>query len=324
MSVASRPVPTSSATLSMGTREWVMLLLLSVLWGGSFFFVGVAVKDFPTLTIVLLRVGLAAMALWGVVALLGRPLPRNSHAWIAFLAMGVLNNVIPFGLIVWGQQSIASGLASILNATTPLFTVAVAGLLLSDERINGSKLLGIGVGFAGVVVMIGPGALSGLGTDAVAQLACLGAAMSYAFAGVFGRRFKRLAIDPIVVAAGQVTGATLVLAPFALAIDRPWTLSMPPISTWAAIVALALLSTALAYILYFQILQRAGATNLLLVTFLVPVSAIALGVLVLGEHLSGPQIAGMTLIGAGLLAIDGRVLKVGKRHPAKSHSAVRR
>ena len=202
MRTATRPESTSSTTLSMGSVEWAMLFLLSVLWGGSFFFVGVAVQDLPTLTIVVLRVGLAAMVLWGVVAVLGRPVPNDPRAWIAFLGMGVLNNVIPFGLFVWGQQTIASGLASILNATTPLFTVAVAGFLLSDERINGRKIAAIAIGFSGVVIMIGPGALSGLGTDLLAQIACLGGALSYAFAGVFGRRFKRLGVDPIVVAAG--------------------------------------------------------------------------------------------------------------------------
>jgi len=308
----------------MGSVEWAMLLLLSVLWGGSFFFVGVAVRDLPTLTIVVLRVGLAALVLWGVVVTLKRPLPRNLHLWVAFVCMGVLNNVIPFGLIVWGQQTIAAGLASILNATTPLFTVAVAGLLLSDERINGRKLIGIAAGFIGVVVMMGPGTLSGLGTDFLAQIACLGGALSYAFAGVFGRRFKRLGVDPIVVAAGQVTGSTLVLAPLALVIDRPLALPMPAPSTWAAIVGLAVFSTAIAYILYFQILQRAGATNLLVVTFLIPVSAIALGVLVLGEHLNGPEIAGMAFIGAGLLAIDGRMLNIGGSRSESSQAAERR
>ncbi len=324
MRTATRPDPASSTPLSMGSVEWAMLFLLSVLWGGSFFFVGVAVRDLPTLTIVVLRVGLAALVLWGIVAALRRPLPRNPNAWFAFIGMGVLNNVIPFGLIVWGQQTIASGLASILNATTPLFTVAVAGFLLSDERINGRKIAGIIAGFAGVVVMIGPGALSGLATDLLAQIACLGGALSYAFAGVFGRRFKRLGVDPIVVAAGQVTGATLVLAPFALFIERPWTLPIPAPSTWAAIVGLAVLSTALAYILYFLILQRAGATNLLLVTFLIPVSAIALGVLVLGEHLNGSEIAGMVLIGIGLVAIDGRMLNIGRRRLANSRENIRR
>lgn len=308
MRAAAHPDAVQDTNLSMGAAEWAMLLLLSVLWGGSFFFVGVAVRDLPTLTIVGLRVGLAAVVLWGVVAALGRPLPREIGVWLAFLGMGVLNNVIPFGLIVWGQQTITSGLASILNATTPLFTVAVAGALLSDERISRRKLAGVAVGFCGVVVMIGPGTLTGLGTDLLAQVACLCGALSYAVAGVFGRRFKRLGIDPIVVAAGQVTGSTLVLTPLALMIERPWSLPMPEPSTWSAIIGLAVFSTALAYILYFQILQRAGATNLLLVTFLIPVSAISLGVLVLGEQLSGLEVAGMVLIGAGLVAIDGRLL----------------
>ena len=324
MRLATRPETTPESTLSMGSAEWAMLLLLSVLWGGSFFFVGVAVRDLPTLTIVVLRVGLAALVLWGVVAVLRRPVPKDPRTWIGFLGMGVLNNVIPFGLIVWGQQTIASGLASILNATTPLFTVAVAGVLLSDERINGHKLAGIAAGFAGVVVMIGPGALSGIGSNLLAQVACLGGALSYAFAGVFGRRFRRFGVDPVVVAAGQVTGSTLVLAPLALALEHPWALPMPAPSTWTAIFGLAVLSTALAYILYFQILQRAGATNLLLVTFLIPVSAIALGGLVLGERLAGPDIAGMVLIGTGLLAIDGRVLNIGRRRPAHSRANVGR
>jgi len=305
--------PAASSTLSMGPIEWAMLLALSVLWGGSFFFVGVAVRDLPTLTLVMLRVGLAALMLWIVVAGLKRSVPRDLRVWGAFFAMGILNNVIPFGLIVWGQQTIASGLASILNATTPLFTVAVAAFLLTDERVNGRKIVGIAAGFAGVAVMIGPSALSGLSTNLLAQLACLGGALSYAFAGVFGRRFKRLGVDPIVVAAGQVTGSTLALAPFAFVIERPWALPMPAPSAWASIIGLAFFSTALAYILYFQILHRAGATNLLLVTFLIPVSAIGLGVLFLGEHLTGPETFGMFLIGAGLIAIDGRLLSIGKR-----------
>lgn len=304
--------PTGSS-LTMGAIEWAMLIVLSILWGGSFFFVGVAVQELPTLSIVVLRVSLAALFLWSTVAFLGRVVPRKKEVWIAFLGMGFLNNVIPFTLIVWGQQAITSGLASILNATTPLFTVVVAGLLLSDERVSSLKILGIITGFSGVVLMIGTEALVGVGSNIPAQFACLGAAISYAFAGVFGRRFKRLAVDPVVAAAGQVTGSALVLAPIALFVDRPWTLSMPMTSTWMAIVGLALLSTALAYVLYFQILQRAGATNLLLVTFLIPLFAIALGVLFLDEKLGSFELVGMLLIGMGLLAIDGRILKMRRR-----------
>lgn len=294
---------------SMGASEWVMLLTLSVLWGGSFFFVEVAVTALPVLTIVVLRVGLAAAALWAVVALLGRPVPRTPSVWLAFLGMGLLNNAIPFGLIVWGQTVIASGLASILNATTPLFTVVIAGLLLADERMTPMKLGGVAVGFAGVVVMIGLDALSSLGIGIAAQVAVLGAALSYALAGVFGRRFRRMGVDPVVTAAGQVTGSTLLIAPLVLALEAPWTLVAPPPAVWASVAGLALLSTALAYILYFRILERAGATNLLLVTFLIPVSAILLGWLVLGERLAPAHVAGMALIGAGLALIDGRLLR---------------
>lgn len=297
----------SGQTLRMGRAEWAMLGLLSILWGGSFFFIGVAVRELPTFTLVLLRVSLAALALWAFVLATGRAIPRNRAVWVAFLGMGLLNNVVPFSLIVWGQHTIASGLASILNATTPLWTVLVAGLWLADEPLSGRKLAGVALGLIGVTVMIGLDALGGVGSQVLPQLAVLLGALSYACAGAYGRRFRRLGVDPIVTAAGQVTASVVLLLPVALLVERPWTLAMPSASTWGAVLGLALLSTALAYGLYFPILARAGATNLLLVTFLIPVSAILLGALVLGERL-GPQHAlGMALIGAGLAAIDGRL-----------------
>ena len=291
----------------MGPTEWVMLLSLSIVWGGSFLFVGIAVSELPTLTIVLARVGLAAVALWCVVLVSGRPVPKDLSLWLAFLGMGFLNNVIPFGLIVWGQHTIASGLASILNASTPLFTIVVAGLMLSDERFTLGKLVGVVIGFIGVIVMIGVDALSGLGAGILAQLAILAAALSYAFAGVFGRRFKAMGIDPVVTATGQVSASTLILLPVTLMVDQPLDLAMPSMSVVVAIGALALISTALAYILYFEILERAGATNLLLVTFLIPVTAILLGALVLDERLEWIHFLGMALIGLGLAVIDGRL-----------------
>lgn len=291
----------------MSGSDWGLLLFLSLLWGGSFLFVGVAVKELPTLVIVLVRVGLAAAALLIVILLTGKRLPRQREVWFAFLGMGLLNNVIPFGLIVWSQHAIGSGLASILNASTPLFTVLVAGCLLPDERITARKILGILVGFAGVVVMIGSDALQGLGADVWAQLAMLGAALSYAFAGVFGRRFKRFGVDPVVTAAGQVSASTLILLPIVFWLDAPLSLPMPSMPVVLSLIALALLSTAFAYILYFRILARAGATNLLLVTFLIPVSAIFLGALLLDERLELVHFIGMALIGVGLGAIDGRL-----------------
>lgn len=292
----------------MGGTEWAILIALSILWGASFFFNEIAVAHLPVLTIVALRVGLAAAALWGVVAVLGRSAPRGREVWLSFLGMGVLNNALPFLLIVYGQTTIASGLASILNATTPLFAVLVAGALLADERMTRTKLGGVGLGLGGVVVIVGPGALAGLGGDVRAELACLGGALAYACAGVYGRRFRRLGVPPLMVAVGQVTASAALLIPLAAIIDGPWSYLDAPASAWWAVTGLAVPSTALAYILYFALLARAGATNVLLVTFLVPVSALALGLLILGERLGAGELAGMALIAAGLAAIDGRLL----------------
>lgn len=292
---------------TMSAPEWAMLFTLSVLWGGSFFFTRVALSALPPLTLVLLRVGLAALILNAVVPLSGSRMPREARAWGAFLGMGLLNNAVPFCLIVWGQTHIASGLAAILNATTPLFTVAAAHLLTSDERMTGNRLAGVLTGLAGVAVMVGPAVLAGLGTDLLAQVAVLGAALSYAFAGLFGRRFRRMGVPPLATAAGQVTASASVLLPVALVVDHPWTLPPPDAPVWGAVLGIAVLSTALAYVLYFRILATAGATNLLLVTFLIPVSAVLLGAWVLGERLAPQHFVGMALIAGGLAAIDGRL-----------------
>ena len=289
---------------TMGPVEWGLLILLSILWGGSFFFAEVALAELPPFTVVLGRVGIAALALLALVYATGRRMPAGWTPWGAFLAMGFLNNLIPFSLIVWGQTQIASGLASILNATTPLFTVVLAHLLTGDEKMTRNRLAGVVFGLVGVTVMIGPEALAGLGLHVVAQLAVLAAALAYAFAGIYGRRFRDT--PPLVTAAGQVTASTVLILPLALIIERPWTLAAPGPVTWGAVLGIALLSTAAAYVIYFRILRTAGATNLLLVTFLIPVSAILLGVTILGEHLTPGQIAGMALIGLGLAAIDGR------------------
>ena len=302
-------MPGASVNRTMTTGEWLLLLLLSLLWGGSFFFTGIAVKELPPLTIVVLRVGLAAMMLCAALPLFGVALPRRVDAWAAFLGMGLLNNAIPFCLIVWGQTHIASGLAAILNATTPLATVVVAHVFTADEKMTGNRLVGVLIGLAGVVLMIGPDALGGIGTDVLAQLAVLAAAVAYAFAGVFGRRFRRMGVAPMATATGQVIASTLILLPVALIVDRPWTLAVPGAATLGAILGIAALSTALGYVLYFRILATAGATNLLLVTFLIPVSAIVLGSLVLGERLSARHFLGMALIGGGLAAIDGRLIR---------------
>jgi drug/metabolite transporter (DMT)-like permease len=297
------------ASKTMTPLEWGMLLLLSLFWGGSFFFVGVAVKELPPLTIVALRVSLAAAILWLCAPALGVVVPRRREALIAFLGMGLLNNAVPFCLIVWGQTQLASGLASILNATTPLFTVLAGHFLSADDRLTPLRLGGALCGLAGVAAMIGPQLVDGLGAGVPAELAILGAAVSYAFASLFGRRFRRMGVEPIATATGQVTASSLMLIPIALLIDRPWSLPAPGIATFAAIGALAALSTALAYILYFRILAGAGATNVVLVTLLAPVSSILLGALFLREHLEFRHFVGLALIGLGLACIDGRLFR---------------
>jgi drug/metabolite transporter (DMT)-like permease len=241
-------------------------------------------------------------------------MPGDPTLWRDFLIMGLLNNAIPFSLIFWGQKEIASGLASILNATTPLFTVLVANAFTRDEKATWQKLAGVALGILGVALMIGLDAASGLGSHVLSELAVLAAAISYAFAGVFGRRFRGR--PPLVVAAGQLTGSSALILPVALIVDRPWTQALPSGATLGAVIGLALLCTALAYVIFFRILARAGATNLLLVTFLIPVSALVLGIAFLHETLNAHHFIGMALIGLGLAAIDGRPLRMLARRPA--------
>ncbi len=290
----------------MKLHEWSMLLALAVLWGGSFFFFKILVAELPPFTVVLGRVGLAAVILNMWLMLRRDPMPASPQLWASFTAMGLLNNVIPFSLIVFGETRISSGVASILNATTPMFTVVVAHMLTANEKLTRGKLAGVMIGFAGVAVLVGPRALAGLGREnVVGEAACLMAALAYAFAGIYGRRFK--GISPIKVATGQITASTLVLLPVVALVDHPWTLPPPSAAVWGALIGIALLCTVVAYILYFRILAAAGATNLLLVTFLLPISAILLGTPVLGETIGAREFFGMALIGGGLAFIDGRL-----------------
>lgn len=297
----------------MSALAWVLLVALSVLWGGSFFFVGVAVAEIPPLTLVTLRVAIAAAMLWAALPLLGTAPPHGARAWGAIAVMGVINNVIPFTLIVWAQQTLPSGLAAILNATTPLWTVLVAHAFTREEKASPGKLAGVLFGFAGVAAMMGADILGGAAAAGAATAAMLAATFSYACAGVFGRRFRAIGVAPIQAALGQVSASSIIMLPLALAIDRPWGLPVPSAAAVAAVLGLAALSTALAYVLYFRILALAGAVNLVLVTFLIPISAILLGTLLLHEALEPRHLLGMALIGAGLAAIDGRPLAYASR-----------
>lgn len=290
---------------SMKPFEWAMLLVLSVFWGGSFFFVEVALRGFQPFAIVFLRVVLAAIILTGVVYLGGRRLPSSPRVWGAYFVMGVLNNAIPFSLIVWGQTQVDSGVASILNATTPIFTVLLAHFMTSDEHLTIRKIMGVFIGFFGVYIMLQPELKNGFSWRGLGQVAVLGGAVSYSLAGIFGKRFKHAA--PMVNSAGMLICSSMIMLPLAL-ISGALGLSKPSAASVVAICGLATVSTALAYLLYFRILASAGATNVLLVTFLIPVSALLLGVGVLGEVIHMLEYAGMGCIFLGLMVIDGRVL----------------
>jgi drug/metabolite transporter (DMT)-like permease len=296
-----------SPSSSMSGLQWGWLVGLSVLWGGSFFFNKIAVAELPPLTIAAARVTIAALALWAAMAATRTAAPGAPRVWGAFAVLAILNNVIPFSLILWAQARLPSGVASILNAMTPIFTVLAAHVLTSDEKLTPGRAVGVALGFGGVVALAGPAATAGLSADLLPQLACLGAALSYAFAGIYGRRFRAIGLPSIAVAAGQLTMAAVLLIPLACLFETPWTLAAPSAKAAGAVVAVALASTALGYLVFFKLLASGGATNVALVTFLIPVSAILLGVGLLGERLEPRHFIGMALIGAGLAAIDGRL-----------------
>jgi len=297
--------PDAQTQRRMDAVDWITLAILSLMWGCAFFFLAIQLLDLPPFTIVLLRVGLAALLLLGWAAVTRARLP-GPKLWPAFLVLAVLNNVIPFALYGFAQQHITSALAGILNATTPLWGVLVAHLFTHDERATPAKIVGVLLGFAGVVTMIGGDALGGLGGDTLAQAACLGATLCYAFAAIWARRFAAVGVTPLSVATGQLTAAAVVMIPIAAIVDRPWTLAAPSPAVWGAIVGMVLVSTVFAYVLYFRLVERAGASNSLLVTFTIPVVAILLGVVLLGEALMAKHFIGMALIALGLAAIDGR------------------
>jgi len=315
----SDPAPMTSSP-RLAAQDWALLLALSLLWGASYFFSKIAVGALPPLTVVGARVLLAAAVLLVVCRLAGVVLPLDR--WRDFLGMGAINNVLPFALIFWAQTEIASGLASILNATTPLITAVLAHVLTKDEKLTAAKVAGVALGIAGVSVLVGIEALDGLGASILPQAACLAAAVSYAFAGTFARR-RLKGVAPLAAAAGQLTASSLMALPLIFLIDRPWTLPLPDANTLGALLGLALLSTALGYAIYFRILARAGATNILLVTLLIPPSAILLGALFLGERLESHQFLGFATIALGLAAIDGRPLGWLKKKRAAGDPAAR-
>jgi drug/metabolite transporter (DMT)-like permease len=291
---------------TMGASAWGMLIVLGFLWGGTLFLTELALPGFTPVPLAFFRVLIAGCVLAVLAYVMGMRFSAAWSYWGPFLLLGFLNNALPFSLIMSGQTQITGSLASILNATTPLSTVLVAHFLTRDEKLNGTKLAGIALGLAGVAVMTGLDALRGLGLNVLAQLAVVLAGVAYAFAAVYGRRFQDK--PPLEVAASQLLASAVILTPWLLLVEPIWLMAAPGWGPVTALLAMALLSTSLAYFLYFRILQTSGATNVLLVTFLNPVSAIALGAVFLSERLEPQHMAGLALIGLGLAAIDGRPL----------------
>ena len=300
--------PQLNTDIQPSTKDWLLIGLLAFIWGGSFLFGRILMIEWPPFTVVFLRVFIAAITLWVFVLLTARKFPIERKIISAILIMGILNNVIPFSLILIGQREIGSGLASVVNAMTPIWTLIIANQFTADEKFSSNKILGIIFGFLGVATLIGTDFIQGLTASAWAQGAVLGATISYGFAGVLGKRFKGQ--DPIIISTGQLTASSFVMLPLIFMLEDPFSLSTPSLEMLIALLGLAVICTAFAYVLYFKILSDVGATNVSLVTFLVPVSAIFLGIFWLGETLTFSNILGMTLIILGLALVDGRILKV--------------
>jgi drug/metabolite transporter (DMT)-like permease len=300
--------------LTMGRREWALLGALSLIWGSSFLMNAVALAELPPFTVVLGRIVPAALALVLWLRARGQRLPNSGRILAVMFLLGLINNLVPFSLIVWGQTRIPSGLAAILNASMPLWSVVLAHFATTDERLTPARGAGVVLGFLGVAVLIGPSLLAG-GGDLLGRLAVLGAAFCYASSAIVARRLLRGVPAPV-AATGQALAATCLILPVVLVVDRPWTLAWPSLPVWGAVLWLSLLSTALAYLIFYRLLATAGATNTSLVTFLVPVTAVLLGVLVLGEPLALRQLGGMALIGLGLAVLDGRPLRHMRRRLA--------
>lgn len=297
-----------STNIQPSAKDWLLIVLLALIWGGSFLFGRILMIEWPPFTVVFLRVFIAALTLWIFVLLTARNFPMERNILSAVLIMGILNNAIPFSLILIGQQEIGSGLAAVVNAMTPIWTLIIANQFTSDEKFSTHKIFGICFGFMGVATLIGADFTQGLTASAWAQGAVLGATISYGFAGVWGKRFKGQ--DPIVISTGQLTASSLVMLPLMFLMEDPFSISAPDLEMVVALLGLAIVCTAFAYVLFFKILSNVGATNVSLVTFLVPVSAILLGIFWLGETLTLSNIIGMALIITGLSLVDGRILKV--------------
>jgi len=286
-------------------NDWLLLLLLSLIWGGSFLFVGMAVKELPALLIVFARVGLAAPILIALHLMVQGPLPRDGKTWFAAAGMSLFNNVLTFTAIAWGQQYLASGLASVINATTPIYA-ALLMALFKLEALTVRKVIALGTGFAGVLVLKG-GGFGDLSAQTIGILAVSFASLSYGMTAVWAKKMM-VGIPPMTAATCQVTSSSLMMAVLVFGFSEPSLYFKVGAETWGALAGLAILSTSLAYLIFFRIIAHAGPSFVTLVTMLVPFSAILMGIVVLHESLSVHEVVGAAIIIAALVIIDGRLL----------------
>jgi drug/metabolite transporter (DMT)-like permease len=297
-----------SASPKLDATSWAMIGMMSLLWGSAFLLIEIGLRTIAPMTLVFLRMGIAAPFMLLALYMLQERLPTDRASWQQLIILGALNAAFPFILFFWGQQYLDSGYASILNATTPLWGVVVAHFLTDDEKATPARIAGVLLGLAGIIVMVGPEAMAGLTQNLLAQIACLVSTLFYGCAAIYGRKLGKSGMTPMVVATGQVITAALIMLPVMLWIDQPWQRPVPSTESLLAATGLAIPATAIAYLFYFKTIDRAGATNAMLVAFIMPVIAVMLGIAFLGEVLTGGQIVGASLIAAGLVAIDGRLL----------------
>jgi drug/metabolite transporter (DMT)-like permease len=295
-------------TPKLDGTSWAMIGAMSLLWGSAFLLIEIGLRSFSPNTLVFLRMAIAAPVMLLALLLLKERLPRDWASWRQLFVLGALNAALPFILFFWGQQYLDSGYASVLNATTPLWGVLVAHFLTDDEKATPLRIAGVLVGLAGIIVMVGPEAMGGMSDSLLAQIACVVSTFFYSFAAIYGRKLGQSSMTPMAVATGQVITAGIIMLPVMLYFDRPWEAPLPSTDSMLAALALGIPATAIPYLLYFKTIDRAGASNAMLVAFIMPVIAILLGIAFLGEVLTGAQIAGTALIAVGLLAIDGRLL----------------
>jgi drug/metabolite transporter (DMT)-like permease len=284
--------------------DWLIFLALGFMWGSSYLFIKLAVDSFGTFTLIALRLLIGAAFLWIVLRASRTPLPRDRRAYMHLIVMSVVNITIPFALITWAEKSVDSALAAILNSTVPLLVIVIAPIFLPDEPIRLNGLLGLAIGFAGVILIVSPG-LMGATATAAGQLALLGSSLAYAVGNVYSRKNVR-GLPPMIPAVFQVTFALIIVGLIALVFERPWETSRPDFEAWFSVIWLGILGSGMAYLAYFRLLSRWGATRTSLVAYLLPIVGIVLGFLVLQEPIDVTLIAGTALVIAGVALVNGR------------------